>query len=135
LISITADLGIIGVIPKRFEEAYVNQHIALVRLRKSEISPRFIGYFLASRNGQVQVEQLNESGAKAGLNLPTIKNLLVTKTNLAEQERIAESLDLTTKVSGKYKHHLTKLRSIKTGLMQDLLTGKVRVTSFLTEQV
>ena len=33
LISVTADLGIIGVIPKGFVQGYVNQHIALARLR------------------------------------------------------------------------------------------------------
>lgn len=32
LISITADLGIVAVIPAGFETAYVNQHIALTRL-------------------------------------------------------------------------------------------------------
>ena len=32
LISITADLGIIGVAPEGLGEAYVNQHIALIRL-------------------------------------------------------------------------------------------------------
>jgi len=31
------------------------------------------------------------------------------------------------------KKLLTKLRSLKTALMQDLLTGKMRVTSLLTE--
>jgi type I restriction enzyme S subunit len=37
LISITADLGIIGVIPNSLGDAYVNQHIALVRISRSDI--------------------------------------------------------------------------------------------------
>ena len=35
LISVTADLGLIGVIPDGFGEGYVNQHIALVRISQS----------------------------------------------------------------------------------------------------
>jgi type I restriction enzyme S subunit len=133
LISITADLGIIGVIPDGFEEAYVNQHISLVRLLHSEVDPRFVGWFLNSRNGQSQFEKLNESGAKAGLNLPTIKNLLIPKVEIEEQRRIAEILDATTQKGSEFQQRLAKLRSLKTALMQDLLTGRKRVTELLPD--
>jgi type I restriction enzyme S subunit len=127
LISITADLGIIAVIPGAFGEAYVNQHIALVRLSQSKVDPRFIGWFLSSRGGQTQFEKLNESGAKAGLNLPTISNLLIPITKRPEQEQITEVLDLNSKKADDFFLKLSKLRAIKTALMQDLLTGKKRV--------
>ena len=133
LISITADLGIIAVIPAGFEEAYVNQHIALVRLSQSDVDPRFVGWFLNSRSGQSQFEKLNESGAKAGLNLPTIKNLLVPQMEVKEQHRIAEILDATTQKGSEFQQRLHKLRSLKTALMQDLLTGRKRVTELLNE--
>lgn len=131
LISITADLGIIGVIPEGFEEAYVNQHISLVRLLHSEVDPRFVGWFLNSRSGQSQFEKLNESGAKAGLNLPTIKNLLIPKMEIEEQCRIAEILDASTQKGSELQQRLAKLSSLKTALMQDLLTGRKRVTDLL----
>ena len=41
LISITADLGIIGVAPNDFGRAFINQHTALVRLSKEIVNPRF----------------------------------------------------------------------------------------------
>ena len=131
LISITADLGIIGVIPENFGEAYVNQHIALVRLLSEAVNPRFVGWYLSGRQGQAQFEKLNESGAKAGLNLPTIRKLLVSLPEPPEQSRIAKALDLNTlKVEDTYST-LRKLRSFKTALMQDLLTGEKRVTPLL----
>jgi type I restriction enzyme S subunit len=133
LISITADLGIIGVIPEGFEEAYVNQHISLVRLLHSEVDPRFVGWFLNSHSGQSQFEKLNESGAKAGLNLPTIKNLLIPKMEIEEQNRIAEILDANTQKGSEFQQRPAKLRSLKTALMQDLLTGRKRVTILLEE--
>ena len=131
LISITADLGIIAVIPEKFEEAYVNQHIALVRLKNTEVVPRFVGWFLAGSRGQSQFDKLNESGAKAGLNLPMIKNLLVPKINLSEQNKIVKILDTNIKTLIDFQSRLQKLHSLKTALMQDLLTGKVRVTPLL----
>lgn len=131
LISITADLGIIGVIPEGFGEGFVNQHIALVRLSSDKVNSRFIGWFLSGRGGQEQFEKFNESGAKAGLNLPTIRNLLVPIMERVEQNKIAETLDANSKKIKDFFLRLQKLLLLKTALMQDLLTGKVRVTPLL----
>jgi type I restriction enzyme S subunit len=114
LVSITADLGIVAIIPENFELAYVNQHIALVRLNKLEVEPRFVGWFLGSRMGQTQFEKLNESGAKAGLNLTAIKNLLIPKAVLNEQIRISEILDSSTEKLNEFQQRLKKLRALKT---------------------
>lgn len=131
LISITADLGIIAVIPNEFPEAYVNQHIALVRLNNSKIVPCFAGWFLAGYRGQSQFDKLNESGAKAGLNLPIVQNLLVPRLDISEQEQIVNTLEANIYALRGHQSQLSKLRSLKTALMQDLLTGKVRVTPLL----
>ena len=129
LISVTADLGLIGVVPKGFGEGYVNQHIALVRISDSKIDQRFIGWFLQSRAGQIQIEKHNESGAKAGLNLPTIRNLLVATPSLREQRRIAGVLDANASMVSRLQVELNKQSYLKCSLMQDLLTGKRRVIS------
>jgi hypothetical protein len=94
LVSITADLGIIGVIPNGFGTGYVNQHIALARIGREAANARYVGWYLSSRGGQRQFEALNESGAKAGLNLPTIRKLQVPIPSdpirgREEQDRIA----------------------------------------------
>ncbi|MFZ4859567.1 MAG: restriction endonuclease subunit S [Desulfuromonadaceae bacterium] len=127
LISITADLGIIAVVPEGFPEAYVNQHIALVRLNKDEVYPRFIGHLLNSGVGQTQIEKLNESGAKAGLNLPTIENLKIFRPTYSEQQKIVDILDGVDSQITIDKKRVDKLRRQKAGLMHDLLTGTVRV--------
>jgi type I restriction enzyme S subunit len=133
LISITADLGIIGVIPTDFGEAYVNQHIALVRLDSEVAYPRFVGHLLSGQFGRSQIDSLNESGAKAGLNLPTVEKLLIATPKMNEQVRIAETLDATDKQIKSYKSQLKKLGHEKAGLMHDLLTGERRVTPLLAQ--
>lgn len=129
LISITADLGIIGVIPDNFEEAYINQHIALVRVLEKSINPRFIGHFLAGEISQKRITMLNDSGAKAGLNLPAIANLLFISPKPEEQNRSAEIIDQQDITIATNKRNLSKLYLLKQGLMQDLLSGKVAVTA------
>jgi type I restriction enzyme S subunit len=131
LISITADLGIIGVIPENFGEAYVNQHIALIRPQKALTNPRFAAWFFASHHGQQQFEKLNESGAKSALNLPSIRHLLLPVFDIREQDKIAEALDACMHKWDQFRLRHRKLRALKTALMQDLLTGRKRVTELL----
>lgn len=131
LISVTADLGVIGVIPEDFGEGYVNQHIALARLRPADVSARFVGWFLSSWEGKAQFDRLNESGAKAGLNLPTVRSLLFPRPDVDEQHRIALAIDACVHTIDQHACSLRKLRKLKHGLMQDLLSGNRRVTALL----
>jgi len=133
LISITADLGIIGVIPEDLGEAYVNQHIALVRLCLNKANPRWVGYYLAGEQGLKQFYRLNDPGAKAGLNLPTVESLLVALPERSEQEKIAGTLDSCDARIVAEKKVMYKLQNLKAGLMEDLLDGQVRVNHLLKQ--
>ncbi|RYE89412.1 MAG: restriction endonuclease subunit S, partial [Cytophagaceae bacterium] len=135
LISITADLGIIGVVPASFGDAFISQHIALVRLNKEVINPEFAGYFLSSQVGQIMFSLLNDGGAKAGLNLKTINKIAVIKPPLEEQNLIVLRIEKSNQFVRELDKRRAKLRSLKTGLMQDLLSGKVRVGQLLKEAV
>lgn len=133
LISITADLGIVGVVPDGLGEAYINQHIALVRPDIDLVNSRFIGHYLAGPIAQTYISKLNDAGAKAGLNLPTIRGLVTAKPLRTEQDLIATRLD---EIDNRIQNAIaesTKLRELKAGLMDDLLTGRVRVTPLLAE--
>ena len=126
LISITADLGIIGVVPEGLGEAYVNQHISLVRPRP-HVNPRWVGHMLASEQGQRQFKIANDAGAKAGLNLSAIGRIHVPLPPRATQDKIAALLDEQDYALRQQRVELEKLRLLKQGLMNDLLTGRVRV--------
>ena len=128
LISITADLGIVAVADDGLGEAYVNQHIALVRPRVAPGVSRFLGHFLSTVSVQKQFLRLNDSGAKAGLNLPAIGKILVGKPlDDVEAKGIAAMLDEADQSIECHKREVAKLRQQKHGLMHDLLTGRVRV--------
>jgi type I restriction enzyme S subunit len=53
--------------------------------------------------------------------------------SLDEQNRIGALLDSEQRVSDELLLSAKKLRVVKTGLMQDLLTGKRRITALLAE--
>lgn len=129
LISITADLGIIGVVPDWMGIAYINQHIARARLNRSKVNPRFLGYQLAGQVGQKQFYRLNDVGAKAGLNLPTVGRLKVWLPPLPEQDRLVMALDTLQKKLREDEALFAKLEGLKSGLTSDLLTGRVRTVS------
>ncbi|MBR2898392.1 MAG: restriction endonuclease subunit S [Fibrobacter sp.] len=86
LVSITADLGSIALIPKDIQEAYINQHIALVRLSNSEIA-KFTALYLKSDWGQKDLLKNKRGGGKMGLGLDDIRNtpIPVVSTDIANK--------------------------------------------------
>jgi type I restriction enzyme S subunit len=131
LISITADLGIIGVVPEDLGEAYINQHIALLKLDKTRVNPWWIGNYLAGHRSQQCIAALNESGAKAGLSLPTVASIPVPLPSAREQNEVARILHSIDDLLAAEKARLAKAQRLKAGLMQDLLTGKVSIAPLL----
>ena len=137
LISITADIGIISYVsPDVPKPAYINQHIALVRFDASTISPKFVAYFLASDKPQKLFRALTDSGAKAGMSLITVQNILLAfPPTKAEQAAISEALSDADALIESLEKLVTKKRQIKQGAMQELLTGKKRLPGFSGEWV
>ena len=132
LISITADIGLIGYVSSTVpKSAYINQHIALVRFDSSEISPKFVAYFLATENSQKLFRALTDSGAKAGMNLTTVQQIhLALPPTKAEQEAIADALSDADALIESLEQLIAKKRQIKQGAMRELLSGKKRLPGF-----
>jgi type I restriction enzyme S subunit len=106
LISITAELGMIALVPDDLGEAYVNQHVALAR-PVPEIAARFLAWYLASESdGKKQLLELKRGATKVGLGLPDIRNLILPLAPLNEQRRIAAKLDTTLAAVEACRHRL-----------------------------
>ncbi|MCK4356751.1 restriction endonuclease subunit S [Candidatus Bipolaricaulota bacterium] len=135
LISITADLGIIAYFAAHgpYPHAYVNQHVALLRLLDKAVSSKFVAYQLSAQQAQKRFKQITDQGAKAGLNLPAIRSFFVSLPSFAEQEAIAGVLQCWDKAIRNYEKKIEKKRNIKMGLMQRLLSGKQRLPGFSGE--
>lgn len=131
IMSITADLGIVGLIEKEPEvSSYINQHIALIRLDRDAVYPRFVAYQLASPHFQWRITRLNDPGAKAGLNLQTIRTIPVNLPPLLEQKKIAKILATWDRAIETVENLIANSQIQKKALMQQLLTGQERLPSF-----
>lgn len=131
LVSITADIGIIGYIDDQVPKpAYINQHIARVRLDPRLVDSRFVAYYLASWEPQRRFVGSTDTGAKAGMNLTTVAALSTVVPPLAEQSRIANALTDVDDRIAILERMIAKKKAIKQGLMQQLLAGKIRLPGF-----
>lgn len=98
-----------------------------MRFDSAEVDSRWVGHFLSSTLGQAQFVRLNDQGAKAGLNLPTVANLEIPLRPVAEQRKVVAVLDAVDSRIALSQREMQKLKRQKQGLMSDLLTGRVRV--------
>ena len=93
LISITADVGMIGLATKQLGEAYINQHVGLARAVRSIHIP-YVAWFLASgEGGQRQFAALRRGATKAGLGLDDIRSISVPLPPFIEQQRIVDAME------------------------------------------
>ncbi|EPY4079468.1 restriction endonuclease subunit S [Klebsiella quasipneumoniae] len=126
LISITAELGKLGWVPDDLGTAYINQHTALVRPNLSIVSSKFIANLLSTKKYNNILNQQNDSGAKSGLNLSTIKNFGFYATNKIEQTKIADFLSsVDEKIALLSKQHDLLCR-YKKGMMQKIFSQELR---------
>lgn len=131
LISITAFLGTIGLVPVGLGDAYVNQHTALIRLQHARCYPRFVAYWFASSAAQQQFESASQGGTKEGMNLQEVRDLITLQPSYAEQKRIADALDASLRkldaMVTKVEAAMERLQEYRTALISAAVTGKVRV--------
>jgi len=134
LISITADIGIVGYVDSTVPKpAYINQHIALVRFDASKTCGKFVSYFLASERPQRLFRAATDIGAKAGMSLPAVLKIQTALPPLREQRAIAEALSDVDALLADLDRLIAKKRDLKQAAMQQLLTGQTRLKGFHTE--
>jgi type I restriction enzyme, S subunit len=99
----------------------------------NEADGRFLCYALSSSGSQRHLSNLKTGMAESQTNISQeiVKALMTVCPPSEEQSLIADRLDQISSESNKSTTVLAKLRALKTALMQDLLTGRKRVTNLL----
>jgi len=93
------------------------------------LEPRFLYWWLTTINFATFVQP----GALPSVNQGQLSSLLAALPSLGEQKQIAARLDASDLRLDTERAQLGKLELLKRGLMEDLLTGRVRVTPLLEE--
>ncbi len=94
LVTITgANVTKTALVMENIGEAYVNQHVALVRLRESAHAP-FVWFWLISpEHGRSQLLDAAYGAGKPGLNLKQIRDVEVRIPSSVEQQEIVRRVD------------------------------------------
>ncbi|SDZ15204.1 type I restriction enzyme, S subunit [Tindallia californiensis] len=126
IISITADLGRTAVVDESTEiyGAYINQHLCLLRLKKS-IDPKYVSYYIESSGGKTQVQKLNQVGVKSGLNFNSIKALNLFVPPIALQNQFAEIVQKIEAQKQLMQESLVEMENNYNGLMQRAFKGEL----------
>jgi type I restriction enzyme S subunit len=102
---------------------WVNNHAHVLKAREGVSVNRFILAWLIFDD----ISRYISGTTRQKLNQSVMRNILIPLPPLSEQKRIAEILSQIDQAIEKEEKYKEKLERLKKGLMEDLLTGKVRV--------
>jgi len=115
----------ITIIPKTVSECNISQNIIGIKTDPTKMNPKYLLLEL-QRNYHILVSFSNSTTLGA-LRLDVLRNLKIPVPPLPEQEKITSKLsEIDSKISA-LEYKMNSLKFIKKGLMQKLLTGKIRV--------
>ena len=130
LVSVTAYIGSVGVVPDKFEEAYVSQHVARCK-PLPQSSSRWLGYVLLSKVGQTHGQMSLYGGTKDGLSLDDVRDYPILLPPRSEQDLIVgwieRELASLTKAGESARHQIELIREYRMRLIADIVTGKLDV--------
>lgn len=134
IVSITADLGSVAVVPEAFENAYVSQHLALIRPERDQISGLWMAYQFFSTSGQAQLTGSGYGGSKIQLGLGDVKDVWIVVPSKAEQETISawlgEKLIQLKRQTYAIQEVIKRLQEYRSALITNAVTGKIDVRGF-----
>lgn len=126
-----APVGEAFVIPKGMKIC-LGQRVMLLRLKEDYI-PEFLLELLYFEQTRLRFDNLVGGTTNPHLNVGDVKKLTFMFPDKNEQKRITEKINGVRNLVSNYSANLSKLQSLKTGLMQDLLSGIVRVDSLINK--
>ena len=131
LVKDGATIGKLALMAKMpFDKMAVNEHVYILRSNE-RLSPAYLYYVLASHRIQSSLQQVQTGSAQPGLNSSFVRHLDIQLPPLPEQKKIAEILGAAdAKIEAEVQKR-EQLQTLKKGLMQDLLTGRVRFPEFV----
>ena len=129
LFNITgASIGRCCAMPDDMGQANVNQHVCILRIPDATAADSlFLSTVLESTIGQKQLDALNTCGNRQGLNYQQLGSFMVPWPQQGERHLIAQHVKKSATYLSKEIDEVKKLCAVKSGLQDDLLTGRVRV--------
>jgi len=124
LFSITGEIGLLGLIPSDFGEAYTNQHAAMIRFI-SLVRGFFIPYILLTTYAK-KYYKISQRGMKNSFRLDSISAIPLPLPPLAEQHRIATIVESSFTIINAIERNKTDLQSVVAATKLKILSLAIR---------
>jgi type I restriction enzyme S subunit len=125
LFSIRGTVGRRAFVPASLDGANITQDTA--RLAIKGANARFVSHYLGAHSAATFIELHTLGQAVKGINLRDVRRIPLVLPPRREQDAITEILDAHDAQVQMEKQSCAELRFLKAGLMEDLLTGRIRV--------
>ena len=127
LFSIAGALGRVAIVKSEIVPANTNQALGIITLKENTIDKHYLYYFFNKNDFQQMLNTISVTGAQPNLSLQNLNEFEIIFPSLDEQTRIATILsDMDAELEA-LEGQLGKARKVKQGMMQELLTGRVRL--------
>lgn len=118
--------GMAAVVNRKHEGANCFS-LVIVKVNKTKCYPNYLSYFINSKIGQSYIQKFNFGSAQANFNVSEAIKMPIPIPALGDQARIVNILDIITENIQTKINLFEQYSNLKKGLMNDLLTAKVRV--------
>lgn len=113
LISLTGNVGRVGVFERKFMPAALNQRVACIRIKDNNLLCKsFLFYFLNSDFFEEQCILSSKGVAQKNLSTEWLKEYVIPLPSLNEQRKIAAVLDKVSDLIAKRRQQLDKLDTL-----------------------
>lgn len=127
LVTITgANVTKSALVEKSIKDAYVSQHVALVRLADVQLSKFLFYYIISLAHGRKQLQTVAYGQGKPGLNLDNIREVIVAVPPLPEQQEIVRRVEALFKKADEIEARYKKAKAFVDKLTQSILVKAFR---------
>lgn len=126
VLSISATIGKPAILQTK---SCIHDGIVALRNLRENVDIEYIYYTLQDLQPRIQAQNQRAAGHQTNVNSKVVRQSEIPLPPLSEQRKIAEMLGTVDSKLEDEKNQLNALKDLKRALMQDLLTGKVRVNT------
>lgn len=129
LIAITGYVGRVAIYDDH-EPANINQHVARIRINSEQANAGFLIHWLSQISVRKSFENVTTGQAYPQISLKQVRNALVPLPPINEQRAIGDALSDVDAAIAALRQLIAKKSDLRTGAMQRLLTGEIRLPGF-----
>ena len=121
------EVGMCSVLLESSKDTYLNSFCFGYRLNTHDVDPLFLSYYFNSSEGRKIMRVLAQGATRYNLSKEYFSKCIIRIPELNDQKAISELLlDMENEI-GALKCKLYKYQQLKQGMMENLLTGKIRL--------